>query len=101
MVSKIEVILHGMQVHAGNQEQVQPHAEISEGQIEHQEFRDVQVEHVRKEDYYHRQVPDHGRYDHQPHRHSQPVRSHDVLARIQRVRLGVALNRTDPGNKMT
>lgn len=81
-----------VQVHRGNEQQVDPHAQVGEGQVAHQKPRDGQLVVASEENQQYQEVAQDGQQADEPDRDTQETHSHDVLARVELVRRRAAVH---------
>ena len=77
-----------VEVYGGDEEQIQPHAEVCEGQVAHEEAWHGQLVVAREEDDQDEDVAQESQQTHKPHHNSQGLVAHDVLTGVELIRLG-------------
>ncbi|TNN61419.1 hypothetical protein EYF80_028436 [Liparis tanakae] len=82
----VEVLGSRVQVHGGDEQQVDPHAQVGKGQVAHEEAGHRELVVAGEQHQEHRHVPQNRQQTHEPHGHSQEAKPHYVLAGIELIR---------------
>lgn len=82
----VVVLTAGLRVHGGDEQQVQPHAEVGEGQVAHEEARDGELVVAGQENEEHGEIAGDGEDVYKPDQHSEEAVSQDVFAGVEGIR---------------
>lgn len=89
----IVVLMTGMVVHEGNQDEIKPHAQVGEGQITHEKSGDCELMVANQQDDQNSQVTGHSENRNDPGETAQEGKAQQVLARIKSIWLWGAFDK--------